>query len=837
VRIITRLKLAQLLCIVVAAAVGVLLLVTTAQMRHELTRNEKAGEILRAVVSLRYLAMEYELGHEARTRTQWVLRKESLAALLANDEEFREGPEAGIYLGLRQQLPHLHKYFTDALQLQEELRAAPEREEILKRLEGRLHGQIMNKAQGMISDAEELAARSREGALAAQQRANIAAGALGLLLTLAVLGALYMTIRSVARPLERLRHGTELVGAGKLDFSLNVRAGDEVGDLARAFDSMTERLRQTTVSRDELGQANKALQDEVTVRKETELKVQSQLARMSLLHQITRSIGDRQDLRSIFQVVVRSLEDQLPVDFGCVCLYQDNVLTVSSVGLASETLSTEFAMREQSCIPIDENGLSRCVRGQLVYEPDISEVPFPFPKRLARGGLNALVLAPLLAESMVFGVLIVARRAPNSFSSGECEFLRQLSEHVALAANQARLYADLQRAYNELHETQQSVTKQERLRALGQMASGIAHDINNAISPVALYTESLLETEPGLSKDGRNCLRVIARAIDDVAATVARMRELYRQREPELSLGSVSLNTLVPQVVDLTRARWSDMPQQRGVVIELRQELAERLPPLLGAEGEIREALTNLIFNGVDAMPEGGELTVRTRHANGHVVLEVSDSGIGMDEATLKRCLDPFFTTKGERGTGLGLATVCGMVERHSGTIAVDSKPGVGTTVRISFPVADESAEQAVPPAAAAPLMRMRLLIVDDDPTVLASLRAILLRDGHEVTAADGGQAGIEAFKASVEGGPAFNAVFTDLGMPYVDGRRVAETIKALSPSTPIILLTGWGQRLIPDSGELPVNVDYVLSKPPRLRELREVLTRVAQSTTLEASK
>jgi signal transduction histidine kinase/ActR/RegA family two-component response regulator/HAMP domain-containing protein len=837
VRIITRLKLAQLLCIVVAAAVGVLMLVTTAQMRHELTRNEKAGEILRAVVSLRYLAMEYALGHEARTRTQWQLRKDSLGGLLANDEDFREGPEAGTYRGLRQQLPNLHKYFTDSLQLQEELRAAPERAEMLKRLEVRLYGQIMNKAQAMISDAEELAARSREGALAAQQRANIAAGALGLLLTLAVLGSLYMTIRSVARPLERLRHGTELVGAGKLDFALNLQAGDEVGDLARAFDSMTEKLRQTTVSRDELGHANKALQDEMGVRQQTELKVQAQLARMSLLHQITRSIGDRQDLRSIFQVVVRSLEDQLPVDFGCVCLYRDNELIVSSVGLASEMLSSEFAMREQARITIDENGLSRCVRGQLVYEPDITEVPYPFPRRLARGGLSALVLAPLLAESTVFGVLIVARRAPNSFSSGDCEFLRQLSEHVALAANQARLYADLQRAYNELHETQQSVTKQERLRALGQMASGIAHDINNAISPVALYTESLLETEPGLSVEGRNCLRVIARAIDDVAATVARMRELYRQREPELALGAVSLNVLVPQVVDLTRARWSDMPQQRGVVIELRQELAEHLPPLLGAEGEIREALTNLIFNGVDAMPEGGELTVRTRQADGHVVLEVSDSGVGMDEATLKRCLDPFFTTKGERGTGLGLATVCGMVERHSAQIAIESKPGLGTTVRIGFPVADVAGDAAAPPVAAARLQRMRLLIVDDDPTVLASLRAILLRDGHEVTAADGGQAGIDAFKASVEAGPAFTAVFSDLGMPYVDGRRVAETIKTLSPSMPIILLTGWGQRLIPDSGELPVNVDYVLSKPPRLRELREVLTRVAQSSTLEASK
>src|SRR5262249_38569564 len=153
---------------------------------------------------------------------QWLLRKDSLAALLADDALFPEDPEAGIYRNLRQQLPTLQKYFTDSLQLQEELRAAPQREEVLKRLEGRLFGLIMNRAQAMSRQAEELAQHSREDALAAQYRANYAAGALGLLLTLAVLGALYMTIRSVARPLERLRHGTELVGAGQMDFTLGM---------------------------------------------------------------------------------------------------------------------------------------------------------------------------------------------------------------------------------------------------------------------------------------------------------------------------------------------------------------------------------------------------------------------------------------------------------------------------------------------------------------------------------------------------------------------------------------------------------------------------------------
>jgi len=146
--------------------------------------------------------------------------------------------------------------------------------------------------------------------------------------------------------------------------------------------------------------------------------------------------------------------------------------------------------------------------------------------------------------------------------------------------------------------------QQERLRALGQMASGIAHDINNAISPVALYTESLLEREPNLSERARNYLVTIQQAIDDVAATVARMREFYRPREPEMQLARMAFNRTIEQVVNLTRARWADLPQQRGVVIDLRLELAPDLPAIMGAEGEIRDALTNLIFNAVDAMPE-----------------------------------------------------------------------------------------------------------------------------------------------------------------------------------------------------------------------------------------
>ena len=277
----------------------------------------------------------------------------------------------------------------------------------------------------------------------------------------------------------------------------------------------------------------------------SEAKLHAQLGRLGLLQHITRATGERQDLQSIFQVVLDSLEQNLPMDFGCFLLHDAAAqsLTVSVMGAAGREFADKLGLVEQLDVPLDANGLSRCVAGQLVYEPDVLKIPFPFPQRLAAAGLRSMVIAPLIVENQVFGVLVCARRKDGAFSSGECEFLKQLSEHVALASHQARLYGALQQAYDDLRQSQHTVMQQERLRALGQMASGIAHDINNAISPVSLYTESLLEREPNLSERARGYLTTIQRAIEDVARTVARMREFYREREAQLTLERVDLKS------------------------------------------------------------------------------------------------------------------------------------------------------------------------------------------------------------------------------------------------------------------------------------------------------
>src|SRR5437867_48511 len=237
---------------------------------------------------------------------------------------------------------------------------------------------------------------------------------------------------------------------------------------------------------------------------------------------------------------------------------------------------------------------------------------------------------------------------------------------------------DLEWAYNELRRTQATIMQQERLKALGQMASGIAHDINNALSPVVGFADLLARSEPSLSQNGSKFLRYIKTAGEDIAHIVARLRNFYRRRDEREALAPVRLNHLVEQVIDMTRPRSRDIPQGRGMMVEVRSDLDAALPEIAGIESEVREALTNLILNAVDAVPTGGNITLRTRVASAecaplflsparpapehgqkergalqptHVVLEVADTGIGMDEKTRERCLEPFFSTKGQRGT------------------------------------------------------------------------------------------------------------------------------------------------------------------------------------------
>ena len=473
------------------------------------------------------------------------------------------------------------------------------------------------------------------------------------------------------------------------------------------------------------------------------------------------------------------------------------------------------------------------------------------------GFFVAAVLQLFIAVSMIVLVLEEVRykheqvRAEIEAVRSEKEALQTrvltTEEQCRSLYDQVRLTEGSQKAYDELRRTQQVVVQQERLRALGQMSSGVAHDINNALSPITAYSDLLINTLPDLPKPARQYLQNIRKSAGDIAHIVTRMREFYRPRSDTEQLAQVDLNELIGEVVELTRPRWRDLSQRQGISIQVQGELAPELPRLLSDPSELREALTNLVFNSVDALPQGGTITIATRaisraaaKGNGaaaepHVQVEVRDNGIGMDEKVRQRCLEPFFSTKAQRGgTGLGLAMVYGVVQRHEGAIEIESAPGRGTCIRLIFPI--HAAVSAPPPAAptlAADKVRpLRILCIDDEPMVRQLLDDCLKSFDHKVTVASGGKQGLELFRESMKQEQPFEVVITDLGMPEMDGHQVARAIKAELPRTPVIMLTGWGANMKED-GQTAPEVDALLSKPPRMQELNEVLLRV---TTIQKS-
>jgi signal transduction histidine kinase/ActR/RegA family two-component response regulator len=639
--------------------------------------------------------------------------------------------------------------------------------------------------------------------------------------------------RSVTQPILDLAGVALRIGETK-DFALRAPTGapDEVGNLGAAFNQMLVGLEEREHA---LAVANDSLRTEIHERVAADRKIQTQLASLELLNGITRAIGDRQDLPSLFRVVASSLEEDLPIACGCFCLYDAPArsLQVAGVGAPGGELATRAGLGLGAILAADPVTTFEAAF-ELRYVPDTRQAESELAGRLAAQGLLSLVAAPLVVERELFGVLIAARQELEGFSSNECQFLRQLTEQVALAAHQMQVHLALQRAYDDLRQTQQAAMQQERLRALGEMASGVAHDINNAIAPIVLYGDMLVEEDPNLSPQAREYLALTQRALGDVTETISRMREFYRHRQPLIAMKPVRIDKLLQQVADLTRPRWSTMPLASGVVNEMVIEPGPEPLTIHGVESELREALTNLVFNAVDAMPEGGRIVLRTRAEDGpaparrRLLIEVIDGGVGMDDETRRRCLEPFFTTKGERGTGLGLAMVYGAVQRHSGDIEIDSAPGRGTRFCLAFSELEES-RTATESRAVPRIARLRLLAVDDDPLVLRAISRALELDGHIVQTANGGKEGIDAFRAALDKGEPFAVVFTDLGMPRVDGRRVAAAVKEAAPRTPVVLVTGWGQRVMSDEG-LPLHVDRILSKPPKLAELRATLADLAQA-------
>ena len=428
---------------------------------------------------------------------------------------------------------------------------------------------------------------------------------------------------------------------------------------------------------------------------------------------------------------------------------------------------------------------------------------------------------PMTAGDTVIGVLTL-RSADRAFTEADERLLTNIADLAALSLRNARLFEERTRAYGELAAAQDQLVRTEKLRALGEMASGVAHDFNNLLASILGRAQLTLQRlqDPQL----RKWIQVIERAALDGAQTVRRLQEFTRIRRDQQRFVAVDLNEVVRGALEITQSRWREETRSRGVAVDVQTSFASLLP-VAGDPAELREAMTNLILNAVDAMPTGGTLTLTTALENNEVVVTVADSGVGIPEAIRGKIFDPFFTTKGPQGTGLGLSMTYGILSRHGGRITVESHVGRGTAFRLTFAPGEAlDLDGPAPEPEPTPLgVSLRCLVVDDEEEVGTVLGDVLTTGGHRVVVlTDGGEA-IARFRAEP-----FDLVFTDLAMPRVSGWQVAQAVKEIAPAVPVVLVTGFGVELSAEERQIH-GVDLVVVKPLKIQDVLDVVARVAR--------
>src|SRR6266849_2593264 len=461
--------------------------------------------------------------------------------------------------------------------------------------------------------------------------------------------------------------------------------------------------------------------------------------------------------------------------------------------------------------------------GEPVLVDDIASDPRFNKANDPQYGNGSFICMPIRVGDRVIGVINMAKRRdgvvsdalrPPPFSSTDLQFLNALMTYIGYAVDNSRLLEEaqsaasqLQTVVDDLKSTQTQLVRGETLRAMGQLSSGMAHHLNNLFAVILGRVELLMGKvqEPSV----RRSLEIIQRTAQDGAEVVRRVQRFSRV-QPVSDAVAVDLNQVVQEVVELTRPRWQDEAQLRGSRIEIAVE-AGVIGAAAGEPAPLREVLMNLLLNAADSISQAGKITLKTWTRDDRVYCSVADTGGGMPEEVRRRALEPFFTTKGPKATGLGLSVAYGTVQRYGGTLTLESVVGQGTTVEVSLPTA--SAATAVAKTAAvspkAPALPLRILVIDDELQVRSTLAEMLEEQGHAVTQAPGGREGLSFLESNRE---LVDVVISDLGMPDMTGWDVAAAIQERWPGLPVGLITGWGETEI--TREERSRVNFVINKP-----------------------
>lgn len=635
------------------------------------------------------------------------------------------------------------------------------------------------------------------------------------------------------------------IGVSILGFLVFRRMMDQISALAQGFIAPTEAKAETLrrVERaaavpglgevTEIGQVRDAFYHMLDDLRGSTQRLEDLVFKLGTLNEMVELAARIPRIQDLLGLVLQSTMRAVRATVGSIMIL-DRERTVLKLA-ASRGIPDDVIPQVE--VKVGEGVAGKVVEmGEPVLVDDIATDPRFNRANNPQYGNGSFICMPIRVGDRVIGVINMAKRRDGAvsdalrlppFGSTDLQFLNALMTYIGYAVDNSRLLeeaqssaAQLQGVVDDLKSTQAQLVRGETLRAMGQLSSGMAHHLNNLFAVILGRVELLLGKVQEQSV--RRSLDIIQRTAQDGAEVVRRVQRFSRV-QPVSDAVAVDLNQLVHEVVELTRPRWQDEAQLRGSRIEVAVE-AGSIGAAAGEPAPLREVLMNLLLNAADSITQAGKITLRTWMKDDRVYCSVTDTGNGMPEEVRRRALEPFFTTKGPKSTGLGLSVAYGTVQRYGGTLTVESAEGQGTIVEVSLPTASAAASVTRTSTATRnePVVPLRILVIDDELQVRATLAEMLEEQGHSVTQAPGGREGLSYLESNPE---LVDVVISDLGMPDMNGWDVAKIIEGRWPTLPVGLITGWGETEI--TREERNQVNFVITKPFDKAVLRATMAAI----------
>lgn len=552
---------------------------------------------------------------------------------------------------------------------------------------------------------------------------------------------------------------------------------------------------------------------------------------LKALFLVSTLVNSEVEPSKILHLISKQAMNCLNADYSSLMILDSNanrLRCVAAYGCKSELLKdAEVEVGKGVCGWVVEHN-----QPLLLDQDNLNQYKFIDPVE-KEGTIFSALCVPLKVKGKIKGVLNVNSLSKDKrFTEEDLNLLSIFADNAAISIEKAECHQehekqakDLKRTVDELVSAQNQLIDSQKMRALGDLASGMTHDFNNVLAIVAGRAE--LSLTRAQDEKIKKSLTQILKAVSEGQKTVRRIQEFYRTRS-EGSWVEIDVDKLVQEVVEVTRAKWEDEAQVKGVKIEVETDLGG-VKPVSGNPSEIFEALTNLMLNAIEAMAQGGKITLETKTEGDSVVVSVKDTGVGMTQEVKSRIFDPFFTTKTTRNAGLGLSMVHGVVSRHKGKIEAETKEGFGTTFTIRFPVSKEPKKEELKETKPAPSLNpANLLLIDDNKEVRDIVSEMLTSKGHKVTEAENGVQGLELFDEKEK----FDLVFVNLSLPELSGWEVIQRIKQKDPESKVALLTGWGAQIDFEEAR-EKGADFLILKPFKAEDLLAVLGQAMKEKEL----